>query len=120
MFPEVLSTLRQEFKSWHDKLSHLKPKSMFRIAKPRSLPSRLLDLKDDVHLCESCIFGTARRRQCTTKGMKSGSIGKYNEYKPGDGVSVPNSVSSYIISPTIIRQTHKCTHLDLPMNDGPF
>ena len=29
MFPEVLSPLQQELKSWHDKLYHLHPKSMF-------------------------------------------------------------------------------------------
>ena len=31
MFPELLSTLKQELKSWHDKLSHLHPKYMFRL-----------------------------------------------------------------------------------------
>ena len=33
MFPEVLSTLQQELKLWHDKLSHLHPKNMFRLEK---------------------------------------------------------------------------------------
>ena len=28
VFPEVLLTLQQEFKSWHDKLSHLHSKSI--------------------------------------------------------------------------------------------
>ena len=42
MFPEVLSPLQQEFKSWHDKLSHLHPKSMFRLAKLGVLPSIFL------------------------------------------------------------------------------
>ena len=31
MFPEVLLPLEQEFKSWHDKLSRLHTKSMFRL-----------------------------------------------------------------------------------------
>ena len=31
VFPEFLSPLQQEFKYWHDKLSHLHPKSMFRV-----------------------------------------------------------------------------------------
>ena len=31
MFPEVLSVLQQEFKSWNNKLSRLHPKYMFRL-----------------------------------------------------------------------------------------
>ena len=31
MFPEVLSPLQQEVKSLNDRLSHLHPKSMFRL-----------------------------------------------------------------------------------------
>ena len=52
MFSEVLSPLQQEFKSCHDKLSHLHPKSIFRIEKLEVIPSRFLNLKDDVPLCE--------------------------------------------------------------------
>ena len=33
MFPEILSPLQQEFKSWHDKLSQFDPECMFRLAK---------------------------------------------------------------------------------------
>ena len=29
IFPEVISTLQQEFKSWHETLSHLHPKTIF-------------------------------------------------------------------------------------------
>ena len=38
MFPEVQSPLQQEFKSWNDKLSHLHPKSMFRLVKIGFIP----------------------------------------------------------------------------------
>ena len=48
IFPEVLSPLQQEFKSCHDKLSHLHTKLMFRLAKLGVLPSTFLDLNDDV------------------------------------------------------------------------
>ena len=56
MFPEVLTPLQQEFKSCNDKLSHLYPKSMFRLAKFGVLPSIFLKLKDDVPLCASLMF----------------------------------------------------------------
>ena len=69
MFPEVLSPLQQEFKSCHDKLSHLHTKSIFRLAKYGFLPSKFLDMKDDVPLCASCMFGTASRRQWIKKGI---------------------------------------------------
>ena len=88
MFPEVLSLLKSESKSWNNKLSHLHPKSLCRIAKPRVLPSVSLDLKDDVTFCASCMFVTTSRRQLTTKGNKSGSIRKETENNPGDAVSV--------------------------------
>ena len=51
MFPEVLSPSQQEFKYWHEKLSHLHPKSMFRLAKLGFPPKQFLDLKDNVPLC---------------------------------------------------------------------
>ena len=72
MFPEVLSPPQQEFKSWHDKLSHFYPKSMFRLAKLGVIPSIFIDLRDDVPICESCIFGTSRRRQWIKKGINKG------------------------------------------------
>ena len=80
MFPEVLPPLQQEFKSWHDKLSHIHPKSTFRLAKPGPLP------KKNVSPCASCMFGTERRRKWITKGNTSGSIRKYNGNKLGDAV----------------------------------
>ena len=43
---------------------------MFRLAKPGALPSRFPDLKDDVLLCESCMFGTSSRRRWRPKGNK--------------------------------------------------
>ena len=76
MFQEVLSHLQQEFKSWHDKLSNLHPKCMFILENPGVVPSRFLDLKYDVTLCASFMFGTASRRQWRKKGNKSGSIRK--------------------------------------------
>ena len=62
MFPGVLSPFKQEFRSWYDKLSHLHPKSMFRIEKLEVIPSRFIDLNDDVLLCVSSMFVTASRR----------------------------------------------------------
>ena len=38
IFPEVLSSLQQEFKSWHENVSNLYPKSMFRLTKLGVLP----------------------------------------------------------------------------------
>ena len=76
MFPEMLSHLQQELKSWHDKLSHLHPKSMFILAKLGFLPSEFIDLNDFVPLCAPCMFETEMRRQWITKGNKSGSTRK--------------------------------------------
>ena len=61
---------------------------MFKLVKLGVLPSRFLDLKDDVPLFASCMFETSRIRQCITKGKKSGSIRKGTDHNPGDGVSV--------------------------------
>ena len=61
---------------------------MFRLAKIGFLPSIFLDLKDDVPLCESCMFGTARRRKSIKKCKKSRSISKETENNLGDRVSV--------------------------------
>ena len=70
MFPWVLSPSQQEFKSWHKKLSHFHPKSMFRLAKLGVFPSIFIDLKDDAPLCASWMFGTSRSRKWITKGNK--------------------------------------------------
>ena len=43
---------------------------MFRLAKLGFLQSIFLDLKEDVPLFVSCMFVTARRRKCITKGNK--------------------------------------------------
>ena len=56
----MLSPFKQEFKLWREKLSHLDPKYMFILEKLGVLPKLFLDLKDDVPLSESLIFGTAR------------------------------------------------------------
>ena len=61
---------------------------MFRLAKLGVLPSIFIDLKDDVPICESYIFGTSRRIQLRTNGDKSGSIRNETDNKPGYGVSV--------------------------------
>ena len=63
MFPEVLSNFKRALRSCNDKLSHLHPKSMLRLEKLGLLLEIILSLKDDVPLCVSCTFGTARRRQ---------------------------------------------------------
>ena len=61
---------------------------MFRLAKLGVPPSIYLDLKDDVPLCASCMFGTARRGERRTKGKKSGSIRKGADNGPGAYVSL--------------------------------
>ena len=94
MFSEVLSPLQQEFKYWHDNLSHLHPKSVFRLAKLGVLPSIFLYLKDDVPLCVPLMFGTARKRQQRTKWKKSGSIRKKTNNNPGAEVLV-DQLQSY-------------------------
>ena len=47
-----------------------------------------VDLKYYVPLCASYMFVTPRRRQCRTRGKKSGYISKYTDNNPGAGVSV--------------------------------
>ena len=61
---------------------------MFRILNLGLPPPIFLDLKDDVPLCASCIFGTARIRNWITKENKSGSTMKEIYNKPGAAVSV--------------------------------
>ena len=61
MFPEVILSLQMEFKYWHENLSNLHTKYMFRLAKPGVFPAQVLDLKYDVPLYPSFIFLTARR-----------------------------------------------------------
>ena len=70
IFPEVISPLQQEFKYWNEKLSHLHPKSIFRLAKLGILPSIFIELKYDLRLCASCMIVTASRMQWITKVNK--------------------------------------------------
>ena len=70
IFLEVISSLHQELKSWHDKLPHLHPKYMFRLTKLGVFPSIFIDLKDDVTLFSSCMFGIERRSKRRTKGKQ--------------------------------------------------
>ena len=67
---------------------------MFRLAKIWVPPSIFLDLKDDVILCESCMFGTSRGCQWGTKGNKLGSIRRETDNNPGAAVSV-DQLQSY-------------------------
>ena len=76
MFSEVILPLQQELQFWHDKISHLRPKCVFKLAKVGVLPPICLELMDDVPLCVSCMFRTARRKQWRTKVNKLGSIRK--------------------------------------------
>ena len=94
MFPEVLSPLQQEFKSWHGKLSHLQPKFMFILEKLGFLLSIFIDLKDDVPLFPPHVFLTEHRRQQRKKGGKPGSISKDTENKQVATVSV-GKIQSY-------------------------
>ena len=96
MFLEVLSHLKHEFRFWHDNLSHLHPKSMFRLAKLGALLAQFLYLKDDMPLWASWILGTERRRPWIKKGKKSVSIWKYTENKLGSAVSVNQLHSSQL------------------------
>ena len=61
---------------------------MFRISKFGVLTSRFLNLRYDVPICESCMFGTAIIRQFIIKVNKSCSVKKETENKPKSGVSV--------------------------------
>ena len=53
LFPEFLSHLQQEFRYWNYNLSHLHPKSLFKLENLRSLQSIFIHLKYDVPICES-------------------------------------------------------------------
>ena len=61
---------------------------MFRLANIGVLSWIFIDLKDDVPICASCMFGTSRRRQWITEGKKSGPTRKETDNKPRDAVSV--------------------------------
>ena len=74
---------------------------MFILEKLGVLQSRYLELKDDMPLCESCMFGTSRRRQRRTKGKKSGSTNKETDNKTGAAVPVDQIQSSH---PGLISQ----------------
>ena len=107
MFPELLSPLKEEFKSWHEKLSHFHTKSMFRLAKIGVLPSRFIYLKYDLPLCAPCMFVTASKRQCRTKGNKSVSIRKETDNNPGAAVSLDqlHSAKSGLVPQLSIKLT---------------
>ena len=68
---------------------------MFILAKIRIIPSIVLDLKDDMTLCASCVFGTARKIQWITKGKRSGSIRKDTDNKSVYRVSVDQLQSDH-------------------------
>ena len=84
----MILLLEHELKSWHEKLSHPHTKSMFRLEKLGVILSRFLDLKDDLPLCESCMFGTASIRKRIVKVNNPVSTNKETENKTGAGVSV--------------------------------
>ena len=88
MFPKLLSILQQRFEFRHNKLSHIYPKSMFRLSKIVVFPSIFLDLKDGVHLCASWIFGKARKNKLRIKGNKLGFIRKETDNNPVAEVSL--------------------------------
>ena len=69
------------------------PKSMFRLSKLGFLPSIFIDLKYDVTIVASYMFGTASSRQWRTKGGESGYIRKYTDNQPVYGVSVDRLLS---------------------------
>ena len=71
---------------------------MFRLEKLVFLTSKFIYLNYDVPLCASCMFGTSSRRQCITKGNKSGSIKKETDNNPGAVVSVDQLQSAHKIS----------------------
>ena len=67
---------------------------MFRIAKIGVIPSIFIDLKNDVPLCVSYMFGTARRRKWRKKWKKLGSIRQETVNNPGAAVPVDQLQSS--------------------------
>ena len=97
MFTEVISPSQQEFTFWNDILSHLHPKSMFRLAKLVVIPSIFLDFKYDVPLCSLFMFRTGRNRQYKIKGKKLVSIRKETDNNPGSGFSVDQLQSDELV-----------------------
>ena len=95
MFTGVISPLKKYFKSWHDKLSRLHPKYMFRLAKLGILPKFFLDFKYYRPLYLSCVFGTANRIQWRTKREKLVSMCKGNDNKTVSAVSVDQLQSAH-------------------------
>ena len=61
---------------------------MFRLEKRGVIPKLFLDLKYDLTIFASCMFGTASRLKWIIKGNKLGSICKDTENKPQAAVSV--------------------------------
>ena len=95
MFTEVLSSLHQEFKSRYYNLSHLNPKSMFRLERLGVLLSIFIDLKDDVPICASCMIGAANRRKRRKKEINRGSQSHKN-YTDIKSIHKTNSGDNHI------------------------
>ena len=68
---------------------------MLRLEKLGVPPKLFLDLKDDVPLCASWIFGTEIRQTWWTKGNKSGSVHKDTDNKTEYSVSVDHIKSDH-------------------------
>ena len=92
--PRILNAIQQELMDWHHRLYHLYFPKIFRLVELGHLPKRLLDSKNNAHLCVACQFGTSHRRLWRTKSKASGSIHTADHVEPGDDVSMDQIVSA--------------------------
>ena len=90
--PKKLPLLKQRFLSWHELLNHFPQKDIFQIFDQSILPSEFAQLKADIPLCASCIYGKAHRKAWSTCGKKL-NIRRDTENAPVKGTSTDKLVS---------------------------
>ena len=100
-FSEVLPFLQQDLKFRHGRILHIHPTQMLCLEWLGVITRLFIEIKDDVLLCYSSMFGTYRIHAWRTKGEKLGSIRKYSDYKPGSSVSIVQLLS---IQPGLVSQ----------------
>ena len=98
--PKKFSPLKQRFLIWHKRLNHFPKKNIFQLVDQGILPSEFAQLKADIPLYDSCIYGKSHSKAWLIRVKKS-EIRKYTNNAPGKGTSTDQLVSG---KPGIIPQ----------------
>ena len=85
-------TNQKQFLSWHKHLNHFPKSNMFQLVDQGIIPSEFAQLKADISLCDSCIYGKAHRKAWRTHVKKS-AIRRDTDNTPGKGTSTNQLVS---------------------------